>query len=98
MTIHDQLLTRKLLVDQSMDLAVWYGGSVLIFCVLLWIYMLVYVHRLTGPIYKLQQLLEKCTHNRSLPEYDLKFRKGDGFHELADKFNDFVQMLKKDKA
>lgn len=94
MLIHDRLVTQMLLVSQAKDLALWYGGTFLIFSILLWVYMLVYMHRLTGPIYKLQKLLEKCTHNRSLPDSDLRFRKGDGFHSLADQFNAFVHSLK----
>ncbi|TVQ78921.1 MAG: hypothetical protein EA369_05905 [Bradymonadales bacterium] len=94
MPIHDRLLTQMLLLEQAKDFAIWYGGAVLAFCALLWVYMLVYVHRLTGPVYKLQRLLDECSQTGRLPDTDLKFRKNDGFHELAARFNTFVRSLK----
>jgi len=89
--IHDQLTAKMLLVDQARDLAIWYGGIVLCFSILLWVYMMVYSHRLTGPIYKLEKTLERCIHNKALPDKPLIFRKTDAFHELADKFNQFIE-------
>jgi len=89
--IHDQLATKLLLIDQAKDLAIWFGGICVVFGILMWVYMMVYTHRLTGPIFKMQKALEKAIHNRSLPDKKLKFRKTDAFHELAELFNQFVE-------
>jgi len=91
--IHDQLATKMLLVEQSRDLALWYGGGALVFAILMWIYMMVYSHRLTGPIYKLERVLEKAIHNRQLPDKPLNFRQTDAFHEMARLFNEFVEKV-----
>lgn len=91
MLIHDQLTTKMLLVDQAKGLALWYGGGAFLFAVLMWSYMMVYSHRLTGPIYKMERMLEKCIHNKSLPDRKLSFRRTDAFHELAGLFNEFIE-------
>lgn len=88
--LHDELLTKMLLVDQARELILLYGAAVILFLALIWIYLMVYAHRLTGPIYKLEKMLEHSIHNRQLPG-PLKFRKSDAFHELAEKFNAFVE-------
>src|SRR4051812_7207320 len=61
MSIHDQLLTKLLLLDQTKELAIWYGSAAFGYIFLIWIYVLVYSHRLTGPIYKLTQTLNEAT-------------------------------------
>lgn len=98
MQIHDELVTKMLLVDQAQDLAIWYGTTVVIFALLMWLYFMAYSHRLTGPIYKMEKLLEKSIHNRNLPDEPLSFRKTDAFHELADKFNQFVEVAKEKQS
>lgn len=97
LNIHDELVTRMLLVQQAKELAFWYGGSIFVFMVLIWFYLTVYSHRLTGPIYKFEKMLEKCIHNKSLPERELKFRKTDAFHGMADLFNQFVETIRQEK-
>lgn len=93
MQIHDQLTTKMLLVLQAKQLAIWYGGASIAFGLLAWLFMVVYSHRLTGPVYKLEKVLENCIHNNDLPTKKLGFRKTDAFHELADIFNEFVEKV-----
>lgn len=92
MLIHDQLLTKMLLVDQTKDLAIWYGLAAVVYIIFCWGYLLIYSHRLTGPIYKMNMILDKAIKNRSFPER-IKFRKEDAFHDLADKFNEWLDVV-----
>lgn len=94
--IHDKLLTNAILVDQTRDMFLYYGLAAVAYFLLVWIYMLVYSHRLTGPVYKLTRHLEKASQSDELPKH-IKFRKGDAFHELADSFNKFVTHLENKK-
>lgn len=92
MSSHDELITKTLLVEQGQSLATWFAMVWIGFGILIWLYITVYTHRLTGPVYKLERLLEKCVHNRSLPDHALRFRKTDAFPELAELFNQFVEI------
>ena len=93
MVIHDQLLTNMLLVDQTKELALYYGLAALGYVVLVFFYLLVYSHRLTGPIYKMNMILDKAIHNREWPDH-LSFRKSDAFSDTSDKFNQLMVILK----
>lgn len=92
LTINDQAVARMLLVDQARQLALWYGGCILLYLILVAGYVLAYSHRITGPIHKLNIYLKKATHNKAWPE-PLSFRKNDGFHDLADNFNKFLEAM-----
>ncbi|MBN8554543.1 MAG: methyl-accepting chemotaxis protein [Deltaproteobacteria bacterium] len=94
--VHDRLLTNAILVDQTKNLAFYYGIASLVYFVLVWIYMLVYSHRLTGPVFKLTHHLDRATKAGEIPK-PIKFRKSDAFHELAESFNHFVVMLEKER-
>ena len=90
---HDQLITKMLLVEQSKELALWYGISTFVYLALMWVYMLIYSHRLTGPISKITKILENAAKEEQWPA-DVKFRKGDAFTELASAFNHFANKMK----
>lgn len=94
MTINDQILTRTLLVDQALELAVWFGSALVAFVFLIWCYLVVYSHRLTGPVHKLEMMLREATEKKQLPQIQLSFRKHDAFHNLAIEFNQFVEMVR----
>lgn len=94
MSIHDQLLTQMLLVSQARNLGLYYGGAMLVFSVLIGIYVVVYSHRIVGPIYKMNMLLDKAIEKKEWPK-PVKFRKGDAFHEFAAKFNHFVETMRR---
>lgn len=93
MTIHDQLLTKTILVDQTRELAVWYGLVFLAYIVLTWVYVVVFSHRMTGPVYKLTKLLERATERKEWPE-KLKLRNTDAFPQLCLAFNQFIEVMK----
>ncbi len=88
--IHDQLLTKILLVDQGRNLAFGYGLAVSLYCFLMWAYLLIYSHRLTGPIYKINKTLEKALDAKEWPS-PITLRKSDAFHELAETLNRFLE-------
>ena len=54
----------------------------------LFVFGLLYSHRIAGPIYRLQQDLKGFTAGKPLRR--IKFRKGDYFQELANAVNDQV--------
>lgn len=96
MLIHDGLLTRSLLIDQAMQLAIWYGGVVFLFVILMSFHVMIYAHRLTGPIFKLNRILDEAIEKKDWPKAFV-FRKGDAFQDLAQKFNTFCETMKKDR-
>lgn len=93
MSIHDQLLTKTLLVEQTKDLAVWYGAIFLAYIVLTWAYVVVFSHRMTGPVYKMTKLLERAAENKEWPG-KFTLRNSDAFPQLATAFNHFVEVMK----
>lgn len=97
MAIHDQLLTKTILVSHSQNLLLWYGLGALVYFAGLWIFIIRYSHRMTGPIFKLVQILDRATEENKLPE-KLQFRKGDAFTDLEQSFNAFIDSLQKPKA
>lgn len=96
MTIHDQLLTKVLLVEQSKNLAVWYGIAIFAYVLLMWLYILVYSHRLTGPVFKITQILKKSAEQGEWPK-KITLRKSDAFVDLADAVNAFTEAMNKKK-
>ena len=90
MNIHDQLLTKLLLVEQSKTLALWYGLAILAYIFLMFSYVLVYSHRLTGPIDKITKIFEKAAESGEFPK-KIILRKSDSFTELADAINKFIE-------
>lgn len=96
MLVHDQLLTKSLLLQQSKNLLLLYGLAACVFFVLMWFYIVIYSHRLTGPIYKLTRILEKAIETGELP-HKVSFRKSDAFKELAHTFNVFIEKVDKMK-
>ena len=93
MSIHDQLLAKTLLVDQALQLGLWFGIALVGFVFLVWCYLVVYSHRLTGPVHKLENLLKSSVEEGKVPDFELTFRKHDAFHGLAKEFNQFIQMV-----
>jgi methyl-accepting chemotaxis protein len=90
---HDQLVTKMFLVEQAFQLAWTFGSVMLIFVILMGLHVMAYAHRMTGPIFKMNRVLKNAAHNQDWPK-PFKFRKGDAFHELADSFNHFVEVMK----
>ena len=93
LVLHDQLLARSLLVEQAKQLAITFGITMFVFIVLMGFYVMAYAHRMTGPIHKMNMVLQKATQERTWPKH-LSFRKADAFHELAKNFNEFVETMK----
>lgn len=96
MLIHDGLLTRSLLVEQAMNLAIWYGSVIFLFIILMSLHVMIYAHRLTGPIFKLNKILDESIKSKQWPK-SFVFRKGDAFQDLAQKFNTFCETMKQKK-
>lgn len=93
MSIHDQLLTKMLLVAQAKDLMIYYGIAILAYTILIAIYVMAYAHRIVGPIHKMNMLLDDCIEKNEWPHH-VRFRKGDAFHEFATRFNKFIDLMK----
>lgn len=98
LNIHDELVAQMLLVEQSRQLAIFYGAAILLFIMLMGFHVMVYTHRVTGPIYKLNKVMDEAIHNKQWPKRPLSFRSSDSFHELAQKFNQFVEAMKSQQA
>jgi hypothetical protein len=96
MSVHDQLLTKSVLVDQTKDLAVWYGLAFFTYIILTWFYVVVFSHRMTGPIFKLTRLLEQAAEKEEWPG-KFTLRGSDAFPQLASAFNRFVETMKAKK-
>lgn len=96
MIIHDGLLTRSLLIEQASQLAIWYGAVVILFVVLMSVHVMIYAHRLTGPIFKLNKILDESIEKQEWPKA-FGFRKADAFHDLAEKFTIFCETMKNKK-
>lgn len=94
--LSDQLLAKMVLVNQTRDLAKYYGLAMLVYCVFVWFYVIVYSNRLTGPVYNMTKTLERAAKKGLIPK-NIKFRKTDAFPELEIAFNDFLKSIA-DKA
>lgn len=90
--IQNQLIAKMLLIEQAQSLGIYYGLAMLVFVGLMTVYVVVYAHRLVGPIHKMNMILEKAIQEKDWPK-PVKFRKGDAFHEFAHKFNKFVETM-----
>lgn len=95
-TFHDRLVAKSLLVDQAYEMGVWFGAALAGFVILVWAYLLVYSNRLTGPVHKIEMLLQKATADKNLMTTNLTFRKEDAFHKLAECLNEYNQMIEKE--
>jgi methyl-accepting chemotaxis protein len=92
----DQLLANMVLVRQTQDLAWRYGLAMLGYCLFVWTYILVYSHRITGPVHKLTLILKKAAETGEAPK-SIRFRKTDAFPELEKAFNEFLESQSKKK-
>ena len=86
---HDSLMAKLLLVKQSKDLFWKFGFAMLAYMLCVSSYLMIYIHRMTGPVYKLTKVLEQAVQNNSWPK-NIKFRKSDAFPELEQNFNYFL--------
>lgn len=93
---HEQFFTKMLLVEQAQHMAVMFGATILAFLILMGGYILIYTHRLTGPIFKLKRTLEEAAATNTWPK-PISFRKKDSFHDLAKAFNNFIESMKSSK-
>lgn len=97
MLLHDQLMTRMILISQTKELAVSYGLAAIVYMVLACVHLMVYAHRLTGPVFKLTKHLERAMEEGKLPG-PITFRKTDAFPELAQTFNAFLERVELKEA
>jgi len=91
--VHEQLFAKMLLIEQAQHMATMFGATVLAFLILMGGYIMIYTHRLTGPVYKLRKTLEEATANSAWPK-PISFRKKDSFHDLAKAFNKYIETMK----
>jgi len=94
--LQQELETKALVIEQSERLAMGYAFVTLIYLILVWIYMLVYSNHITGPIFKLNRILDESIKSQTWPQ-EVKFRKNDAFRDLADKFNACIKIWKDKK-
>ena len=93
MLIHDKLVTNMLLVEQTREIAMYYGFATAAYVLLAWAYVIVYSHRLTGPVYKITKMMNEAIEKKTWPD-EVHFRTSDAFHEMADTFNRLMASLK----
>lgn len=86
----DPLLTRSMMIQLSRTLAINFGVAILLFIGLMGIHVVVFSHRMTGPITKLSNILKKSVETGQWPSA-VKFRKRDAYKDLAAAMNDFVE-------
>ncbi len=92
----EELKTKAIVIEQSERLATMYIGLTFIYVTFVFLYVLVYSNRLTGPIFKLGKVLDESIQNQSWPS-EIRFRKNDAFKDIAEKFNAFVKLMKAKK-
>ena len=59
--------------------------------ILLLIWVSLFVHRIVGPLYRLDRELEKAIQGEKIPK--IKFRKNDCFSSIAEKINILIEKL-----
>ena len=63
--------------------------------VLLLMWALIFIHRIVGPLYRLERELDNIIDGKKINK--IRFRKNDSFLSLADKINRLVDMIPKEK-
>jgi len=63
--------------------------------VLLLTWALIFIHRIVGPLFRLERELEKIIDGKKINK--IRFRKNDSFLSLADKINRLIDLIPKDK-
>jgi len=89
----EQYFAKMLLIEQSKSMAIMFGGVILLFLAIMGSYILIYTHRLTGPVYKMRRVLETAAESGEWPGR-VTFRKKDAFQDLAKAFNAFTEKMK----
>lgn len=86
----DPMLTRSMMIQLSRTLAINFGVAILLFISLMGIHVVIFSHRMTGPITKLSNILKKSVETGQWPT-TVKFRKRDSYKDLATAVNEFVE-------
>lgn len=55
-----------------------------------------FLHRIAGPIYRFRVTLKKMAKGEIIP--NIKLRKGDFYHDVADQINNVLELLRKKRA
>jgi hypothetical protein len=75
--------------EQNWQRQSWLAGSLLVATLLMLpigvLHLIRFTHRFAGPIIRLRNVLNDLADGKPVPE--LRFRKGDYWHDLADAFN-----------
>jgi signal transduction histidine kinase len=95
--IHEQLMVKTILLKQTRELGLLYGVSAFGYIAFVFVHLFVYSHRLTGPVFKLNQIMKKAIESKEWPRH-VSFRKADAFKELASTFNEFVETMSEAKS
>jgi len=87
---HDSLVTKVFLMKQAKELLLYSGLCISAYIVCISSFLIIFSHRMTGPVFKLTRLLEKAAYKKEWPR-SVRFRKTDAFPELEESFNQFLE-------
>ncbi len=88
--IESEVVYSALLFMSNKVFAILFVGFIFI-TVLLLTWSLIFIHRIVGPIYRLERELEKVIDGKKVTK--IRFRKNDSFASLADKINTLITRL-----
>ena len=91
-----RLEAKFLLYEQLSSTGIWIICSTLLYLTIAWSFLVYYLHRFTGPIFKLTKVLQEAVKNHTMPER-IHFRKRDAFQDLAEIFNEFLKQNRPNK-
>ncbi len=90
--INNELVYNALLfLSRKVYIILISGFSVVTVLLLTW--ALIFIHRIVGPLFRLEKELDKIIDGKTINK--IQFRKNDSFLSLADKINRLVDMIPK---
>ena len=92
--IDNPLIYNSLIIVSKKVYLVLFLGFTLITCLLI-SWSLIFIHRLVGPMYRLDKELEKVIKGKKINK--IKFRKHDSFISIAEKINIIIEKLSSQK-
>ena len=92
LSVQDQLAADAIIRQLGTELTYRFGIATVAYLVVVWVFLLVYTHKMTGPIYRITRALNDAADSRSWPR-KISFRKKDAFHELSSAVNRFMKEM-----
>jgi len=92
--IENEMVYSALLFMSNKVFLILFIGFVFI-TVLLLTWSLIFIHRIVGPLYRLEKELQKVVDGKRITK--IRFRKNDSFASLADKINFLIERVQSQK-